>query len=118
MKSLLPASKPDDAKKQDVPKPETEPSKPKGESTPAKTPDKGKSGAGTKIILHKIAFGDMGVGVIIQKVKLIGEISFEPSIGLISFDDIQRDVFNTREDLTGGECVACIVEAVAKKVFK
>jgi len=34
------------------------------------------------------------------------------------FDDIQRDIFNDREDLSPQEIVACIVKALGKKIAK
>jgi hypothetical protein len=88
-----------------------------------KIPRKGKKDGpapekpGIKVEVHKIAFGDMGVGVTIRGVKFLGEISFAPSIGHIQFDDIHNDVFGGRSDLSGGETVACIVKAVAAKVL-
>jgi len=79
--------------------------------------DEGKEKSSTKIILHKIALGDIGVAVTVKNVKLLGEISFQPSMGKIVFDDIQRDVFSGRDDLTPGQTVACVVRAIAGKIF-
>jgi len=71
-----------------------------------------------KVILRKIAFGDIGAGVVIQQVPVVGTLSFHPTIGKIVFDDIQRDIFNDREDLSPQEIVACIVKALGKKIAK
>jgi len=49
-------------------------------------------------------------------VPVIGTLSFHPGIGKIVFDDIQRDIFDNREDLAPPEVVACIVKALAKKI--
>jgi hypothetical protein len=80
---------------------------PKKESPPVDIP---------RIILHKIEFGDIRARVSVKKVPVVGHLNFEPTIGLITFDDIQRDIFGGREDLTGGETVACIIKAVASKI--
>merc|ERR1719336_1277056 len=71
-----------------------------------------------KVILRKIEFGDIGAGVCISKVPVVGTLRFHPRIGKIVFDDIQRDIFNDREDLTPQETVACIVKALGKKIAK
>jgi len=71
-----------------------------------------------KVILRKIAFGDIGAGVVIQQVPVVGTLSFHPKIGKIVFDDIQRDIFNDRDDLSPQEVVACIVKALGKKIAK
>merc|ERR1719271_1704623 len=71
-----------------------------------------------KIILHKIDIQDIGAGVIIHGVRLVGTIRFHPKIGGIEFPDIQRDVFGGKEDLTPGQTVACVISATAKKIFK
>lgn len=47
---------------------------------------------------------------------VIGTLSFHPGIGKLVFDDIQRDIFDNREDLAPPEVVACIVKALAKKI--
>lgn len=94
-------------------KPEEKKEKPKKEE-----PEKKKDGSGTKVVLHKIHLGNMGVSVTVQKVKILGEVSFQPSIGELKFDDIQRDIFGGREDLTPGETVACVIQAIALKIFK
>jgi len=101
-----PAAKKPEAKKPEAKKPE----EPRKDPEPA--PDI------PKIILHKIELGDIGGGVTIRGVRGIGSIHFHPSIGKICFDDIQRDIFNGREDLTPGETVACIIKAISKKIFK
>jgi len=69
-----------------------------------------------KVILRKIAFGDIGCGVTIKKVPVIQTLSFHPGIGKIVFEDIQRDIFDNREDLAPPEVVACIVKALSKKI--
>jgi len=69
-----------------------------------------------KVILRKIAFGDIGCGVSIKQVPVIGKLSFHPGIGKIVFEDIQRDIFEDREDLAPPEVVACIVKALSKKI--
>lgn len=71
-----------------------------------------------KIILRKIAFGDIGAGVVVKQVPVVGTLKFHPKIGKIVFDDIQRDIFDNREDLTPQETVACIVKALGKKIAK
>lgn len=71
-----------------------------------------------KVILRKIEVGDICAAVRISKVPLIGEFSFAPSLGIIEFNDIQKDIFNDREDLTPAETVACIVNALGKKIVK
>jgi len=78
----------------------------------AKKPKK----SGGKIILGKMALGDMGASVTISNVKLLGEIAFEPSIGLIEFQDIQSEVLGGKDDLEGGQVVALLVKAVAAQV--
>jgi len=93
--------------------------KPEAKKTEATKPvEDGKEKASTKIILHKIVFEGFGVGVTIRNVKFLNEISFQPQIGGIGFDDIQRDIFGGREDLSGGEVAACIIKAIAAKIFK
>lgn len=69
-----------------------------------------------KVILRKIAFGDIGCGVTIKKVPVIQTLSFHPGIGKLVFEDIQRDIFDNREDLAPPEVVACIVKALSKKI--
>jgi len=69
-----------------------------------------------KVILRKIAFGDIGCGVTIKQVPVVGSLSFHPGIGKLVFDDIQEDIFDNREDLAPAEVVACIVKALAKKI--
>lgn len=113
---LLPAA--DEAPKKEEPKPKKEEPKPKKEDAKPKHGANDKDAHGTKVILHKIVLGNMGVSVSIQKVKFLGEISFQPSIGEIGFDDIQRDVFCGYDDLSPGETVACIVRALVVKIFK
>lgn len=78
--------------------------------------DEGKAKSGIKIIMGKLAIGDMGASVTISNVKLLGEIAFEPSIGLIQFDDIQSEVLGGREDLEGGQVVGYLVKAIAAQV--
>lgn len=70
-----------------------------------------------RIILRKIALGDIGCGVSVEKVPIIGSLSFHPSIGVIEFQDIQQSIFNGREDLNASETIACIVKAIAKKIM-
>jgi hypothetical protein len=69
------------------------------------------------IIIHKIALGDIGAGVCIRKIPILGEISFHPGIPKIEFEDVQRDIFGGREDLKPPEIVACIFQALAKHIF-
>jgi len=69
------------------------------------------------IIIHKIVLGDVGAGVCIRGVKFLGQISFHPSIGLIEFNDVQKEVFGGKEDLKPEEMVACIIHAIAAHVF-
>jgi len=69
------------------------------------------------IIIHKIVLGDIGAGVILRNVKVVGTLQFHPTIPLIEFDDVQRDVFGGKEDLKPPEMVACIIQAIAKHVF-
>jgi hypothetical protein len=103
----------DPAAAKEEPKPKEEPKTPepeKKEEAPAMdTP---------LVILHKIELGDIGAHVTVKKVKVIGKFSFNATIGKIQFDDIQRDIFGGREDLSGGETVACIIKAIAAKIAK
>jgi len=71
-----------------------------------------------KVILRKIAFGDIGAGVRLEQVPIVGCLKFHPKIGKIVFDDIQRDIFNNRDDLSPQEVVACIVKALGKKIAR
>lgn len=71
-----------------------------------------------KIILRHIEVGDIGASVEIRKVPIIGAFSFKPRIGIIEFDDIQRDVFKEKDDLTPSETIAMIVRAIGEKIFK
>jgi len=70
------------------------------------------------IILHKIAFGDMGCGVTVQGVPIIGTLSFHPSIGKITFEDVQHSIFEDKESLTPVETVTFIVKALAKRIVE
>lgn len=89
----------------------------KKEEAPKPEKDEADAASSRKVILHKIELGDMGVSVSIQKVKILGEISFQPRIGTMSFEDIQRDIFGGREDLTPGETVSGILRAVVLRIF-
>jgi len=70
------------------------------------------------IILNKIEIGDIGAGVTIKKVPLVGTFSFHPTIGLLAFDNLQQTVFGGRDDLTPKETIACIIKSIAKKIFQ
>ena len=48
---------------------------------------------------------------------VIGKISFHPRIGKIEFLDVQKQIFEGKEDLTPPQIVACIVSAIAKSIF-
>jgi len=69
------------------------------------------------VIIHKIALGDIGAGVCIRKIPILGEISFHPTIPKIEFEDVHRDILGGREDLKPPEIVACIFNALAKHIF-
>jgi len=111
---------------EDAQKAKEDAEKAKEEAQKAKEEAEAKKAAGIKeeeafvpkVILRKIEFGDIGAGVCISKVPVVGTLSFHPRIGKIVFDDIQRDIFNDREDLTPQETVACIVKALGKKIAK
>jgi len=129
---LIPAEQeltPEEAKKkaeEEAQKAQEEAEKAKEDAEKAKAEAEAKKAAGAtddapfvpKVILRKIAFGDIGAGVVIQQVPVVGTLSFHPTIGKIVFDDIQRDIFNDREDLSPQEIVACIVKALGKKIAK
>lgn len=68
------------------------------------------------VILHKLAFGDIGCGVTVEKVPVIGTLSFHPSIGTLQFEDIQQQVFKGREDTKPPEVVVRLVMAIAKQI--
>jgi hypothetical protein len=72
-----------------------------------------------RVILKKIEVGDVGATVLMRNVRVLGgrDIGFAPSIGLLTFPNIQRDVFGGREDLTPQETIACVVKALGKKLF-
>jgi hypothetical protein len=76
-------------------------------------------GSGTHIIVHKISLGDVSCGVRVSKVPVIGTLSFEPSIGKITFEDVQEEVFHGKglETMSGGEVVAGIVGAVSHRIM-
>merc|ERR1719464_867851 len=129
---LVPAEEeltPEEAKKkaeEEAEKAKEDSEKAKEDAEKAKAEAEAKKAAGVKddepfvpkVILRKIAFGDIGAGVVIQQVPVVGTLSFHPKIGKIVFDDIQRDIFNDREDLSPQEVVACIVKALGKKIAK
>lgn len=71
-----------------------------------------------RIILGKIEIKDIGAGVSIRGVKLVGTISFHPTIRGFTLENIQRDVFGGREDLPPAQVVACVVTAIAKQIAK
>jgi len=68
------------------------------------------------VILRKIALGDIGCHVTVERVPVIGTISFCPSIGKVAFENVQEEVCDGREDLTPQELVTCIVKALARKI--
>jgi len=70
-----------------------------------------------KIVLHKIAIMDIGASVTIKGVRGIGQLHFEPTVGGFEIKDIQAEIFGGREDLTPGETVACLVKAIAQRIF-
>jgi len=129
---LMPAEQeltPEEAKKkaeEEAKKAKEEAEQAKEDAEKAKAEAEAKKAAGVKddepfvpkVILRKIAFGDIGAGVVIQQVPVVGTLSFHPTIGKIVFDDIQRDIFNNREDLSPQETVACIVKALGKKIAR
>jgi len=121
--------KAEEAKKkaeEEAKKAKEEAEKAKEEAEKAKAEAEAKKAAGVKddepfvpkVILRKIAFGDIGAGVRIEQVPIVGYVKFRPKIGKIVFDDIQRDIFNNRDDLSPQEVVACIVKALGKKIAK
>mmetsp|Transcript_27515 Transcript_27515/g.42870 ORF Transcript_27515/g.42870 Transcript_27515/m.42870 type:complete len:949 (+) Transcript_27515:74-2920(+) len=112
-KNLLPPKEAPKAKNDEEEPEKEEPKKeePKKEE-PQKEGDKKKQGDLPKIIINKISLGDFAVKVTLKK-----KYSFEPKIPEITFDDIQRDVFGGRTDLTPAESVACIVKAVALGIW-
>jgi len=114
---LIPPEEEPDKSKVEPPKKE----EPKKEEPKKKEDAKDKPKPGVdvpRIVLHKIAIGDIGAGVTIRGVRVLGQISFHPTIKGIDFPDIQRDVFGGREDLSGGETVACLIKAISKKIFQ
>jgi len=68
------------------------------------------------VILHKIAFGDIGCGVTVEKVPVLGTISFHPVIGTVLFEDIQNEMFNGREDTKPTEVITKLVLAVVQQI--
>jgi len=70
-----------------------------------------------RLIINKISLGDIGAGVCIRGVPVVGQIYFHPTIGKIEFPDVQRDIFHGREDLKPGEVIACIISAISRSVF-
>jgi hypothetical protein len=73
---------------------------------------------GKTIVIHKITVGDVAIDVSVDQVQVIGHLGFHVKLPLLKFEDIQREVFDNREDLDGGETVACIVKAIAKRVLE
>mmetsp|Transcript_60047 Transcript_60047/g.166214 ORF Transcript_60047/g.166214 Transcript_60047/m.166214 type:complete len:448 (-) Transcript_60047:181-1524(-) len=69
-----------------------------------------------RVALHKVALGDMGCGVVVDHVPIIGTIRFHPSIGKISFEDAQEELFGGREDSTPTQVIVGLVRAVIKKL--
>lgn len=69
------------------------------------------------IHIGKIVLGDIGAGVCIRGVKIVGQIKFHPHLPVIHFDDVTEEVFHGKEDLEPKEMVALIIQKVAKKVF-
>lgn len=70
-----------------------------------------------RAVLHKIALGDIGCCVTVDKVPVLGKIRFSPNIGVLKFDDVQEQVFQGKEDLTGGQAVAMVVKALTKGII-
>lgn len=70
-----------------------------------------------QVLIGKIVLGDIGAGVCIKGVPVIGKISFHPRIGKIEFLDVQKQIFDGKDDLEPPQIVACIVSAIAKSIF-
>jgi len=73
---------------------------------------------GPRVILHKLIVGDVGCVVRVGDVPVVGTLTFTPKIGIIKFDDVQREACNGRDDLVPGELVACIITTVAARILK
>jgi hypothetical protein len=69
-----------------------------------------------RVVLHKIALGDIGCCVSVDKVPVIGKLRFSPNIGILQFNDVQQEIFKGKEDLTGGEAIAMVVKAIMKGI--
>jgi len=70
-----------------------------------------------RVVLHKVALGDMGCGVTVEGVPVIGSISFHPSIGKITIEDAHQSLFNGK-DCTATEIVVGVVTAIAKNILE
>jgi len=70
----------------------------------------------SKVVVHRLELGDAACVVDVRNIPVVGSISFRSTLGMIRYDNVQKQIFEERQDLTLKKAILLITRALMSKL--
>mmetsp|Transcript_35862 Transcript_35862/g.65800 ORF Transcript_35862/g.65800 Transcript_35862/m.65800 type:complete len:113 (+) Transcript_35862:161-499(+) len=69
-----------------------------------------------KVVVHRLEFGDAECHVDVRNVPVVGSISFRTKLGMIRYDNVQKSIFQGRQDLSLKQAIFLVTREIIRQL--